>query len=177
MEDCERRCRDGHLVVQRLSTLGALGAGTAYLVWRLLATMGSGPWWLAGPFLVIELWGFALLGGLLFRAWPRTQCCDDDQDPGMAQAAPPSVDVVVTAGAATTEQIERSLVGLAGLGLSVTVVEGRDRPEVRSLCGDFAATYRTDGGASGAESLLLAMQGDAEGSCCGSTEARSRSRA
>ncbi len=101
------------LLVHRLSTLAALAAGAGYLAWRVLFTIGSAPLWLGLPMLVLEVWGYGLLAGMLYRAWPRSTRPRASADLGVGTET--TADIVITAGACDVGQLERTLVGCDSL--------------------------------------------------------------
>ncbi|MGF1599673.1 MAG: PilZ domain-containing protein [Acidimicrobiales bacterium] len=143
-----------------MASTAAMATGALYLGWRL-TTLGSGPLWLSLPLFVLEVWGFVLLIGVLVRAWPRAAV--------EAPARPDHFDgplaIAVTAGVASADDVERTLLGCHRLerDLTVTVIDRHHRDDVAALCAELGATYRSDGGATGADSFLEVASDQGQG--------------
>ena len=121
----------------------ALVAATVYLLWRS-TTLGSG--WtllLSIPWFVAELWAFAQLAALSYKAW-RLPEAPEAEAASIANRA--AVDVLISATRADQAEVERSLVGAASLrGRGrIVVVDTLARSEIRAVARSSGAAYVTD---------------------------------
>ncbi len=125
------------LARRRTLSILALASAAGYLTWRL-GTLGRG-WTLAlsVPLLIVEIWGALQLAALVHQAWHPPA-------PTPPLGSPEDrVHVVVTAGGADLDQIERTLVGCSTItgDVRVRVLDDRQRPEVAALARSFGADH------------------------------------
>lgn len=130
--------RNEHVGARVLAVTGLIG-GTAYLGWRLAASMQDAPAWLAVPFFVVELFGF--LGALLlvWALWPMPF----GRQPDERRRYGDPVDTVVRIAAQPLHELRATLLALRsveGVG-DVIVVDHCGRPDVASLALEFQAVY------------------------------------
>lgn len=96
----------------RVFALVTVAASVAYLVWRGTTLGEPGRWWLSVPLLGIEVWGFVGFSVFLAAAWRRAEA----RPPSVADSGSfPRVEVFVDARGASTDDVERTLVGVASL--------------------------------------------------------------
>ncbi len=130
--------RNEHVGARVLAVTGLLG-GTAYLGWRLAASMQGAPAWLALPFFVVEVFGFIGAVLLVWALWPMPlgRLPDDRRRYG------DPVDAVVRIAAQPLHELRATLLSLRsveGVG-DVIVVDHDGRPEVASMALEFQAVY------------------------------------
>lgn len=123
----------------RAVALLALAVSTAYLTWRLLATMSGTTLWLSVPLVLLELHGIVSLAFHTVDLW------DLDRRPPQRSLVPaPSVAVLVPTYSEPREVLLPTVAAAVAMGPAheTWVLDDGDRAWVREMAADLGAHYR-----------------------------------
>lgn len=122
--------------VSRTLAVVALVAGTAWIAWRIAASLGGAPLWSAVAMLLVELGGLVATGLLVWALWPRSRAADAR----VGGSYDADVDIVVRCGDDDVERVRATVLAARDLG-PVVIADVSGRPDVARLALDMGATY------------------------------------
>ena len=136
----------------RRTALAYTATALVYLTWRVTSTLSGASPFPAALLAIVDVWGVLLVAGWLWRSRPHATFLDSA--PRAEQ-----FDVVITAGAARGDALERTLIALQSVrGVGDVVVIGRAiTPETAALCATYRVHHRGDGGSTAPASFLHAF--------------------
>jgi SdrD B-like domain len=127
----------GDRLLGRGIALVGLAFGAAYLGWRILATLGGVPFWLAAVALLVEVVGFVGVIALVWALW-RPPALHAPKHPSTGDV--PDIDVLVRCSGQDGESLRATLLASRHLG-SLHVLDLKARPEIAALTLDADAVY------------------------------------